>query len=280
MIDLEPTSGLPLSLDDADPALPLRLAGGLQPGRRIARSLAELRPALADPQADGPDPAYWMYNGVTHFSAADDRGVYHWRYDLTVLPPGRVGEEYLRTVGHYHPLLSGRSAAWPEVYEVLHGAALFLLQRVDDPLSPPGEGQVEEFIVLRAKAGQKALLPPNYGHWTVNTGAAPLVVCNWIAADFESDYAPVLAARGPAGYVKATPDGPGLAANLRYAHLPAELGHAEPLDAPELGLETGRPIFQALLDRPSVWRWVCDPELAPVDLRSAIRITRTDPFPT
>ena len=279
MIDLAPTSGLPLTLDDADPRLPLRLRGELQPGHLVGRSLAELRQSLADPNAVGPDPAYWMYNGVARFSAADARGAYNWRYDLTVLPPGRLGEEYLRTAGHYHPIPEGKTAAWPEVYEVLHGSALFLLQRVDDHLAGPLEMRVEEFIVLLAHAGEKAMLPPNYGHWTVNVTDGPLVVCNWICADFESHYEPAVQTRGPCCYVVAGEDGPRYERNPHYAHPPAELRHARPLDAPQLGLRPGQPILTALLREPDIWRYVCNPDAAPVDLRSAIRVRETDPFP-
>jgi glucose-6-phosphate isomerase len=279
VIDLGPTSGLPLTLDEGDAGLPLRLRGDLQPGRLITRSLGELQPALADPHAEGPDPAYWMYNGVAHFAACDGRGAYQWRYDLTVLPPGRLGAECLRTMGHYHPLIPGADLAWPEVYEVLHGSALFVLQRADDHRAAPAEVRIDDLIVVRAEAGEQAMLPPNYGHWTVNATDGPLVIANWIAAGFESDYEPAQAARGPCCRVLAGEDGPRFSANPRYAHPPAALRHGRPVDVPELGLVAGRPIFGALLREPDVWRYVCDPRTAPVDLQSAIRVTQTDPFP-
>jgi len=280
MIDLAPTSGLPLTLDEDDPKLAVRLPGDLQPGQLTARTLAELREALADPQADGPDPAYFMYNGVAVFSATDGRTEYNWRYDLTVLPPGRCGNEYLRTVGHYHPLIEGKDVAWPEVYEVLYGSALFILQRVDAPGAPPDEMRVEDAVLLWAEPGEQAMLPPNYGHWTVNVTEAPLVICNWISADFRSDYAPAVEARGPCCHVKVAENGPRYERNPHYGRPPDRLRHARPVDAPELGLMAGRPMFAELHRRPDAWRYLCDPDTAAADLWSAIAITRTDPFPS
>jgi hypothetical protein len=86
MIDLSGTSGLPLTLDENDPQLALHLPGDLQPGELRTRSLAELRETLEDPGANGPDPAYYMYNSAAIFSATAGQKCFNWRYDLTVLP--------------------------------------------------------------------------------------------------------------------------------------------------------------------------------------------------
>jgi len=279
MIDLTATSGLPLTLHEDDPHLGVWLPDGLQPGRLLVRKLAELRRSLEDPNAEGPGPAYWMYNGVAYFSAADTRGVYNWRYDLTVLPPGRYGEEYARTAGHYHALIEGTEPSWPEVYEVLHGEALFILQKAADPTAGPQDARIEDVILMRAGSGSKAMLPPNCGHWTVNVTGEPLVICNWISADFSSYYESVEQAHGPCCYVKVGPDGPLYQRNRGYAHPPAHLRHARPVEAPELGLRADQPIFRALHERPEQWRYLCNPSAAPVDLFRAIEIIRTDPFP-
>jgi len=257
----------------------VRLPGGLEPGRLERRRLADLREALADPDAEGPDPAYYMYQGVAHFTAKEGRQAYHWRYDLTVLPPGRYGDEYLRTVGHYHPLIKGKAVAWPEVYEVLHGSALFVQQRVDDYRAGPDTVRVDEVILLRAEAGEKAIMLPGYGHWTVNVTPEPLVFSNWISADFSSYYESAIRARGPCCHVKVGPRTPKYARNRLYLHVPAKLKHARPVAAPELGLVPGRPILRELQQRPERWTYLCDSEQAAVSLRSAMRITRAEPFP-
>lgn len=281
MIDLEPTSGLPLTLDDARPDLPVLLDGGLAPGTREDRKLADLRHALADGEARGPDPAYFMYRGLARFRAADEdpRRVYNWRYDVTVFPPGRYGDEYLRTLGHYHPVAEGSSVAYPEVYEVLFGEALFILQQVDDYAAGPADVRVLDLILLRATAGEKAVMLPGYGHWTVNRTDEPLVVSNWICDDFSSDYGSARAARGPSCYVVAGAGGVELRRNPSYRHPPTQVKHGRPRDVPELGLVTGKPIFRELPLCPARWRYLCDPASAGVDLQTAIDIAATEPLP-
>lgn len=281
MIDLRAASGLPLGVDDLRPDLPLILDGSLQPGQREDRALADLRSALAEPTADGPDPAYFMYRGIVRLNASNPNGgrVHNWRYDVTVFPAGRYGDEYLRTLGHYHPPAEGTSTAYPEVYEVLYGTALFVLQCVDNHDAGPTEVQVLDLILLRAEAGEKAMMMPGYGHWTVNITGKPLIVSNWICDDFSSHYESARAARGPACYVVAGPDGPELRRNSLYAHPPAEVKHCQTADVPELGLIAGRPIFAELPSAPSRWTYLCEPDAAPVDLSAAIRVTGTEPFP-
>jgi glucose-6-phosphate isomerase len=281
MIDLRATSGLPLEVDDSQPDLALVIGGRLRPGVREERTLADLRPALADPEADGPDPAYYMYRGVGRFSAADgdSRRVYNWRYDVTVFPSGRYGDEYLRTVGHYHPARAGATVAYPEVYEVLHGTALFVLQKVDTYQAGPADVRVADLILLRAEAGEKAMMLPDYGHWTVNTTDQPLIVSNWICDDFSSHYCSVIAARGPCCYVVAGGSGSQLRRNPAYNDPPAQISHARTVGVRELGLVTGRPMFAELPCQPSRWRYLCHPDEAATDLPAAIRITHAEPFP-
>lgn len=281
MIDLTATSGLPLAVDDSHPELPLILDGRLRPGQREDRALADLRPALADPSADGPDPAYSMYRGLARFSGGDpDAGrVHNWRYDVTVFRSGRYGDEYLRTVGHYHPPAAAASTTYPEVYEVLSGTALFILQSVDDYQAGPDRVRVLDLVLLRAEAGEKAMMLPGYGHWTVNVTGQPLIVSNWICDGFASHYESARAARGPACYVVQAAGEPGLRRNRLYAHPPEHVRHSQTTDVPELGLVAGRPIFAELPAAPSRWRYLCDPDAAPLHLGAAIRVTGTEPFP-
>src|SRR3989344_5983952 len=78
------------------------------------------------------------------------------RYDITVLPPFRTGDEYNKTFGHYHPKIAVTDTWYPEVYEVLHGRAHYLLQNGS------------EFLVFDARPGDKCLMIPGFAHITVN----------------------------------------------------------------------------------------------------------------
>jgi oxalate decarboxylase/phosphoglucose isomerase-like protein (cupin superfamily) len=49
-----------------------------------------------------------------------------------------------------------------ELYEVLKGDAHYLLQRAQN------KERVDEAILVKATRGDKVLIPPNYGHVTIN----------------------------------------------------------------------------------------------------------------
>ncbi len=186
MIDLSKTSGLPITLTDD---FHLKFSEPLKPAEPSIRKFADMIPVLADKNAK-PLPAteemYYMYRDV-HLPA-DEPGIraHHLRYDLTVVPAIMLGQEFNKTVGHYHPLVPGTNLAYPELYEVLEGEALFMIQKVDES----GKA-IEDIQAIRAHAGDKVIYPPGYGHIIVNVGQGPLVTANWVAYDFESVYQPI-----------------------------------------------------------------------------------------
>lgn len=159
-------------------------------GRKIeptsTRTFEEMRPVLAKEGCSlEPDmPLYHMYRAVQHFQ--------HVRYDITRILPADLCGEHSKTFGHIHPP-SKSGASWPEVYEVLEGAAHFLLQKV----SALG---VEDVVLLFAKKGERFLVPPSYGHVTINPEKKELVLANLISDEFESDYSMFASRRGACVY--------------------------------------------------------------------------------
>ena len=73
---------------------------------------------------------------------------------------------------------------FPEIYEVLGGEATYILQK------PDGEG-IDDVILIKAGAGDKVIIPPGYGHLTINASNKVLKMANWVARDFESIYQPI-----------------------------------------------------------------------------------------
>ncbi len=87
------------------------------------RTLDDMRCVLADPDASGNAPLYFMYRDLA--LSEDDR---RWlaeqniRFDITFILPGTIGGEYVKTKGHYHPLTPA-GIGYPELYQVLAGEA-------------------------------------------------------------------------------------------------------------------------------------------------------------
>jgi glucose-6-phosphate isomerase len=131
------------------------------------------------------------------------------RHDITIMASFDIGSEPNKTLGHYHPEASG-GLTYPEVYHVLSGRATYLLQREE-------AGVITDFVRVEAKRGEALIIPPNYGHVTVNTGGEPLVMANLVSDRFTSVYERYISMGGAAYYLLT--DG-SLVANSAYGKLP------------------------------------------------------------
>ncbi len=159
------------------------------------------------------------------------------RYDITIIPPGMLGREYIKTAGHYHPLVPGGSVTYPELYEVLEGEALYLLQRQD----------LGDVVAINASAGDKVLVPPNYGHITINGSNKKLKMANFVAGNFSSLYGPIKEKAGGAYFFTKE----GWIKNERYPKA-AELRKVEAPDSrslARLGLTKGREMYPLLREK-------------------------------
>lgn len=92
-------------------------------------------------------------------------------YCTTVLYPGRVGDEYFMTKGHFH---SKRDRA--EVYTGLGGSGYLLLYAGSEARAVP------------MQAGTIAYVPPYWAHRTVNVGSDPFVFFAAWPGDSGHDY--------------------------------------------------------------------------------------------
>jgi glucose-6-phosphate isomerase, archaeal len=200
MINLEKVSGLPIALKDDNR---LQFNKPLEESKPSIRKYEDMKDVFMDPAATPPfTDLYYMYRGLAfaeHRKLLEEAGV---SYDITILPPGKIGGEFNKTAGHYHAVKPGTPFAYPEVYEVLHGHALFLLQKMD-----PLFQDLVTVIAMEAKAGEKVVYPPNYGHIIVNVGEDTLVTANYVADKFERMYKQVTDRKGLAYYVVEDGDG-------------------------------------------------------------------------
>jgi len=58
-------------------------------------------------------------------------------------------------------------------------------------------------VVVKAKKGDKVVIPPNYGHVTINPSETTLKMANWVANAFSSIYEP-MKMKGGAAYFELT----------------------------------------------------------------------------
>ena len=155
-------SGLPIDLDVATSRL--TFTDGLVCEESKPKSTAMLAPVLAYPQAASEETAFDFYKNV-HFPKDEALfAKYRLRFDITVLHPGLVGGERKKTTGHIHARMPGKTTPHAELYEVLAGTAMFLLQPDRGPDGPT------DLIAVTLQPGEKIIVPANCAHCTNNAG--------------------------------------------------------------------------------------------------------------
>jgi len=120
-----------------------------------ARAHEKMREVLMNPDASGPAVHYYMIRGGSQ------------KRNVTILEPGTVGNEYIKTYGHYHV------GELDETYWFLAGEGIVLQQKLVDMSQPD---VVADFKATKVKAGDSVYMPPGYGHLMVNTGQQWLVM--------------------------------------------------------------------------------------------------------
>lgn len=93
-------------------------------------------------------------------------------FGVTILNPGKVGDEYYMTKGHFHTVLETA-----EVYYTLSGEGYMVME------NPEGDTQEQPL-----SKGQTVYVPRSYAHRMVNTGDKPLITFFVFAADAGHDY--------------------------------------------------------------------------------------------
>lgn len=197
------------------------------------RTVGDMACVLADPDGISPTldpdtPLYYMYRDLA--MNEEDREILsrqNIRYDITVIPPAVLGGEYVKTKGHYHPE-NPAGIGYPELYQVLSGEAHFLLQRKD----------LSDVVAVTASAGEFVLIPPGYGHVSINAGKEVLVMANLVSTQFESEYELYEEMRGGAYYAQS---GNGWNQNPRYSSV-SPIREISIRDVPELGIMHGTAI--------------------------------------
>ncbi len=264
VVDLSGMSSLPIKLRTRD--LLLSMGKSMESRPPIPRTRAEMLDVLMDPEAKGPERPYTMYHDVhlrRDAALLKEAGL---QYDLTVIRPAIIGREFNKTVGHYHPLLPGLGLSYPEVYEVISGGALYLLQRTRTLADPR---RITDVVVIEARPGDKTIIPPNYGHVTINPYKTPLVMSDATAAGFLSTYDPYRRLRGAAYHLVLERGRPKWVPNHLYLSHP-EIRELRPLDVSRMGLGRNVPLYRSLVEKPEAFDFLKKPQYHLDFLNSAL----------
>lgn len=197
------------------------------------RTIDQMKEVLVDSSVSSPKELYYMYRDMYCAKDMDTIKENKIRFDVTVIKPGMLGKEFMKTAGHYHP------GSYPELYEVVYGEALCLQQRADkyDPK------KIKEVIAVKAKQGQKIICLPNFGHILINASERPLITSNWVSSEFSSKYELYKEGQGAAYYAFSDNGQISWQKNNFYTEVP-DITFLTPCDdIAEFGLKTGTPMY-------------------------------------
>jgi len=109
------------------------------------------RPQIADEYIEIADE---------YIEVADEHvGLGELLHGTSIVHPGKVGDEYFMTKGHFHSVLDTA-----EVYYVLQGRGMMVMETPE-----------EEWAVEELRPGRVLYVPPRWAHRSVNTGPVDLV---------------------------------------------------------------------------------------------------------
>lgn len=253
MIDLKEFSGLTIFFDKSN--LKLIFRKGIPLVEPDVRTLEQARPVLLNPEIEKPTELYYMYRGVAYPQHQALLQKNNLRYDITLLSAKPLGEEFNKTVGHYHPTTSNGSFTYPEVYEVIWGRAIYLLQKAEFKEETQ---ELINVVAVSAQAGERVIIPPGYGHITINPSLTePLLMANATADGFKSIYEPIVQAHGGAFYLTVQSD---WVENLNYTH---RLSLRE-VSANTMAIEKNwLPLYSHLVQEPFSFQFLTNPQEYP-----------------
>ena len=194
MISLQKYSGLPIEMDvDFN----LEFGNEIGPVTPKIREFPFVKNYLKNPHSPyHRRDVYHIYRDVALLKDKDKIHRSGLEYDLTVIPPGKIGDEFVKTIGHHHPFKAGTQIRFPEVYEVMYGKAFFILQSASADLL-----RLQDVYIVEAGRGEKVVVPPGFGHVSVNPTNNVLVLANFQALKNDGLYEPFEAHNGAAYYV-------------------------------------------------------------------------------
>lgn len=182
-------------------------------GERTHKEMIEV---LMDPKASGPDVHYFMIRGGSG------------KRNITVWESGVVGDEYIKTYGHYH------ASDFIETYTILAGEGIILLQeRKIGENGLPIDNEIESIKAIFVHPGSVVPIPKKAGHLAVNTGDSWLVTSDDSPVNFKkntenkesawpvhADYEPVRKMHGFAYYIVKKNNLPAFVKNPNYKNTP------------------------------------------------------------
>ena len=149
------------------------LNNGISPERKpIQRRLSDMKGMYSDSMSEQllikkENPLVYEYYDLGAPEHAGDLA-----FGPSIVYPGKVGNEFFMTKGHYHTILDTA-----EVYYCLQGRGYMLME------NPEGDWDAKELT-----PGTAVYVPKRFAHRSINAGNGPLITFFTFRADAGHDY--------------------------------------------------------------------------------------------
>ena len=254
------SSGLPIYLDEDTHRLSFE--GGLAVDGSTSKKVGQMLGLWANPQDLSPEKlkeaCYSAYRNIRYPKDEALFEKYGYRYDITAIEPGTVNGECKKTSGHYHGCIEGHTLTYPEVYEVIHGEIVFLLQKWE-AFEAGGEPHFADLRAVHVKAGEAIIIPPFYGHGSINPTEGMSLFSNIAVVACGLHYEPIQEKQGLAGYVLRDGASFQVVPNPRYTSI-GQIPVIRPKEDPSLGITFGKPCYPTFIENPALYDYLLHPE--------------------
>jgi glucose-6-phosphate isomerase len=225
---------------------------------RVVRTKGDIANVLPEGRdMDEAEELYWIFqlsDAGSHQSSFDDCGL---TYACVLLPAKKVGREFVKTQGHYHPRMPGTYLEYPEVYSHLFGQIYLLLQR----RAGRRNDAIEDLVIIDMDDWGTVTIPPGYAHVLINPSAQPAAIAGLYSSAFQPDYLPFVEMGGAASYL-IDDNGEQFIPNRRYARVPPIRRPPAQSDSHFLAPDGGQPLWSSFIEQPERFAFLSNPEAA------------------
>jgi glucose-6-phosphate isomerase len=226
--------------------------------RRVVRSKSDVSGVLLDGAGmEEETELYWIFQLVDAGPAAstfDERGV---TYACVLLPSKKIGKEFVKTQGHYHPAMPGVSLEYPEVYSYLFGRIYLLMQR----RASNRFEVLDDCVLIDMEEWGSVTIPPGYAHVLINPSAEPAAIAGLYSTAFQPDYGPFVGLKG-AAYFLIDDAGERLVANAEYDQAPELRRLPAQSESAFVAPDPSTSLWTSFLRDPDRYAFITDPAAA------------------
>jgi glucose-6-phosphate isomerase len=195
--DLSALAGFRLSFDPDTLALETGPEIRLQRSSRTVRDLWEV---LFSPDLLPADRILFYLDHIEAAPEAESKilAENELAFGFTLLPPARIGDEYVKTHGHSHPPVDGYPFSFPEIYAQISGRMWLFLQKH----RPEGLDRLDDCLLVPLEPGEAVVIPPNHAHMQINPSPdEPSLTAGLYSRLFKPEFAFYKQQRGFAYYL-------------------------------------------------------------------------------